>query len=255
MIEKRSWTSSMNRQSPFFYRCNQCGRCCRNQSITLSPVDVIVIARTAGLSTGEAVARYTMRRGSLLRFKDNGECVALDGVRCTIHHGRPLACRLYPLGLERDGANERFVRLEPAVGSAGIYAASGFVDGFLATQGVNEHLILNEDYRPLVKMMRDRVASVTDFETVEPREFWRRAVAEALRETNYDANRLIDAIFDADGAGCYRESVADTVKVHASALTEMVRRKTDGAPLAVAAVLLAVSLGYSPREAMDGATL
>jgi Fe-S-cluster containining protein len=244
----------MNRQSPFSYRCNQCGRCCDNQVITLSPVDVIAIARATGLSTSEAVARYTMRRGSLLRFQANGECVALDGARCTIHRGRPLACRLYPLGLERDGTRENFVLLEPAAGSAGVYGDAGAVREFLVAEGIDERLTLNEHYWPLISILRDRVASVTDFETVEPREFWRRAVAEALRETNLDPNRLVDAIFDADGIGCCRESITATVEVHASALTEIARREADGAALAVAAVLLTVSLGYSPSEAIDRGT-
>ena len=241
----------MNRQSPFSYLCNQCGGCCHNQVITLSPVDVIAIARASGLSTSEVVARFTMRRGSLLRFQANGECVALDGVLCTIHRGRPLACRLYPLGLQRDGTEERVVQLEPAAGSAGIYSDQGTVGEFLATQGIDERLILTERYWPLIAMMRDRVASVTDFEIVEPREFWRRAIADALREKDYDPNRVVDAIFDADSSGCYRESIAATVEVHTSMLTEIAQRESDGAALAVAAVLLAVSLGYSPSEAID----
>jgi Fe-S-cluster containining protein len=247
-------SSSMNRQSRFSYRCNQCGRCCRNQSITLSPVDVIAIARATGLTTSEAVVRYTMRRGSLLRFGANGACVALDWVRCTIHRGRPLACRLYPLGLERDGTNERFVRLEPAADSAGVYGDDGIVGEFLRAQDIDGRLKLNELYRPLISTLGDRAASVTDFETIEPREFWRRAVAEALRETNYDSNLLIDAIFDADRAGCYREAVAATVEVHMAALINIVRHESDGAVLAAAAVLLAVSLGYPPSEAISGVT-
>src|SRR5579864_2216542 len=163
---------SMNRQSPFSYRCNQCGRCCRTQTITLSPVDVIAIARSTGLSTSDVVARYAMRRGSLLRFGANGECVALDGIRCTIHRGRPLACRLYPLGLERDGTNERFVRLEPAADSAGVYGDDGTVGEFLRAQDIDGRLKLNELYRPLISLLRDRVAGAINFETVEPREFW-----------------------------------------------------------------------------------
>ncbi len=242
----------MQRQSPFSYNCNQCGRCCHNQVITLSPVDVIAIARAAGLRTGDAIARYTMRRGSLLRFDALGRCVALEGVRCSIHRGRPLACRLYPLGLESGGGVDRFIRLEPAVGSTGIYGDAATVGEFLAAQGVDAHLDLNECYRPLLKMMRDRVASLTDFETVEPREFWRRARAEALRETNFDSNPIIAALFDADGAGCYRESVAETVQAHLTALSAMVRLVADPMEIAVAAVLLAVSLGYSPREAIVG---
>jgi hypothetical protein len=88
---------------------------------------------------------------------------------------------------------------------------------------------------------------------VESREFWRRAIAEALREMNFDANRIIDAIFDADGVGCARDSIAETVEAHLTALTEIARRETDAATIAVAAVLLAVSLGYPPAEAMVGA--
>jgi len=244
----------MNRQSPFSYRCNQCGRCCRNQSITLSPVDVIAIARAIGLSTRAVVARYAMRRGSLLRFGANGECVALDGVQCTIHVGRPLACRLYPLGLERDGTQEHFVQLEPAADSAGIYGDDGLVGEFLRDQDIDERLRLNERYRPLISLLRDRVELVTNFDIVEPREFWRRAVAEALRETNCDPNWLIDAAFDPDGNGGYRESVAATVQAHAAALINIVGNESNGEILAAAAVLLAISLGYPPSEAISGVT-
>jgi Fe-S-cluster containining protein len=216
-------------------------------------VDVIAIARTSGISTGEAVARYTMRRGSLLRFGANGGCAALDGVRCSIHRGRPLACRLYPLGLQRDGAQERFVRLEAAAGSIGLYGDDGTIGEFLAGQDIDGHLALNERYRPLMNQLSNRVAAMMDIETVEPREFWRRSVAEALRETNFDANQIIDAIFDADGMGCARDSIAATVEAHLSALTEIARRETNASTIAAAAVLLAVSLGYSPSEAMVGA--
>jgi Fe-S-cluster containining protein len=242
----------MDRQSAFSYRCNQCGHCCYQQAITLSPVDVIAIARAGGISTGEAVARYTMRRGSLLRFDANGGCLALDGGRCSIHRGRPLACRLYPLGLERIGAGERFVRLTPAAGSTGLYGEDGTVGEFIAGQDIDERLELNEHYRPLIRVLGARVAEVVDFEAVEPREFWRRAVAEALRENNFDENRIVDAIFDADGAGCARASIAATVAAHRAALTGIAQRETDGAALAVAAVLLAVALGYSPAEAIAG---
>jgi Fe-S-cluster containining protein len=241
----------MNRQSPFSYQCNQCGRCCHNQVITLSPVDVIAIARATRLTTGAAVARFTMRRGSLLRFDINGGCVARDGLRCTIHRGRPLACRLYPLGLERDGTFERFIRLEPASGSLGIYGDTATVSEFLSGQGVDDLLLLNERYRPLIATMRDRVADMIDFDVVEPNEFWKCAVAEALRETNFDANPIIDALFDADSVGCYRDSIAATVDAHLAVLCAMALREPNPATLAVAAVMLAISLGYSPAEAIS----
>jgi uncharacterized protein len=228
----------VNRQSRFSYQCNACGRCCHDKVITLSPYDVLMIARAAGISTREAVARYTIRRGSILRFKDDGACVALDGTRCGLHTGRPLACRVYPLGIERtfDGTDERIVRLEPAPGSAGAYGVDRSVEDFLREQGVPEYLATNDLYRPLIGIFHERVKELIDFEKIEPREFWRRATREALAESGYDPNPLIDALFDA----------GDSVTMHIDALTEQAQKCDDANSLAAAAVLLAVSLGYSP---------
>ena len=242
----------MNRQSKFSYLCNQCGRCCRDKVITLSPYDVLRIARAAGISTGEAIARYTIRRGSILRFGTDGGCPALDGTRCAVHSGRPLACRLYPLGLERTGTEERFVQLEPAQGSLCVYGADGTVEAFLTAQHVAPYLQTNEQYRSLLTLFRERIAALVDFDAIEPREFWRRAVREALAESNFDPNPLIGALFDPDELGCSRESDTATVEAHIEALEDLVRRETQADILAAAAVLLAVSLGYSPADAMAG---
>jgi len=241
-------------QSKFSYVCNRCGLCCRDKVITLSPYDVIRIARAAAISTDAAVARYALRRGSLLRFLPDGRCAALTGLRCTIHPGRPLACRLYPLGLERvagaDGhTDESFVRLEPALGSLGIYGASGTAAEFLDGQQAGPYLDAVARYYPLVGNFRGRVAATVDFERVEPREFWRRAAHEALAETNYDPNRLIDALFDPDGLGCGRSSADETALAHVAALDQMAAREQDGPLVGAAAVMLAVSLGCAPYEA------
>jgi len=244
----------MQAESKFSYVCNQCGLCCRDKVITLSPYDVIRIARAAGISTGEAVARYTRRRGSLLRFLPDGRCAALDGPRCTIHPGRPLACRLYPLGLERvpaaDGAGhlDRFVTLDPAPGSLGVYGVAGTVADFLDRQATPPYLDADARYHPLVGNLRERVAATVDFDRVEPREFWRRAAREALAETNYDPNPLIDALFDPDGLGSGRPSAEETTFAHVAALGEMAALERDGAVVAAAAVMLAISLGRAPAE-------
>ena len=218
--------------------------------ITLSPYDVLEIARAANLTTSEAVSRYTIRRGSILRFRDDGACAALDGMRCGLHGGRPLACRLYPLGIERgeNGERERFVTLEPAAGSRGVYGNDSTVAEFLAEQGVERHLDAIAQYASLLPTFRERVAALVDFSRVEPREFWRRARREALAESGFDANPLIDAIFDADRAGSAFAENTDQVAAHVRLLEEMIRRETNPDTLAAAAVMLAVSLGYSPDE-------
>ena len=63
----------MNRNSQFSYVCNACGLCCHNKVITLSPYDVMRLARAADLSTREAIERFTIRRGSILKFTAAGD--------------------------------------------------------------------------------------------------------------------------------------------------------------------------------------
>jgi uncharacterized protein len=249
MARRLSADIAMDRSSPFSYECKACGRCCRDKVITLSPYDLIRIATAAGVAPSLAVQRYTIRRGSILKFEQS--CVALAGTNCTIHPGRPLACRLYPLGIERTAAGgEHFVRLEPAKGSLGVYGESASVDAFQEAQGVAEYLAMNARYRPLILLMRARIEALADFETVEPREFWRRAAREALAESNYDANSLIDAMFDPARLGCLRDSATDTVSAHLAILEQMILAETNPEAIAAAAVMLAVSLGYSPAEAI-----
>ena len=237
--------------SAFSYACNQCGRCCRDKVITLSPCDVIRIARAMRITTGEAIARYTIRRGSILRFDSDGRCAAAEGARCGIHRGRPLACRLYPLGIERATdkiADARFVRLEPATGSAGVYGEAGTIADFLAAQEVGPCLESIDAYAALLPRFGARVAQIVDYERVEPREFWRVARREALSETGYDPNPLIDAIFDADGCECGRVTLEATFDAQIAALTRMVEANRDAGCVAAAAVMLAVSLGRSPAD-------
>lgn len=238
----------MERATAFSYQCNQCGRCCHKKVITLSPFDVLRIARATSLSTGDVVRSCTIRRGSILRFLPEGRCAALDGTRCGLHRGRPLACRLYPLGLERTATGDNLIALDPAEGSLGIYGTDSTAGYFIDANGTAEYLAAVERYRELIPTFGERVLAIVDFEHVEPREFWRRAVVEALRESGFDPNPLIDAMFDPDAHGCDSDDIDETVTAHVAMLDQMVRHETDRDRLAAAAVMLAVSLGYSPAE-------
>src|SRR5271166_857613 len=245
----------LNRKSQFSYLCNACGLCCHDKVITLSPFDVLRLARAAGVSTRAAIERFTIRRGSILKFTAGGACVALEGVRCGVHRGRPLACRLYPLGIERieEAGDEKFVTIEPAKGSLGVHGIDGTVNDFVDAQGVGEYLEAIARYASLLGVFRGRIAETVNFDRVEPREFWRRAVREALAESNYNANPLIDAMFDPEGfdaGGVAGADNAEIVAAHIERLTEMIRREPSAELLAAAAVMLAVSIGFSPDEVM-----
>ncbi len=242
----------MWRASPFSYRCGCCGLCCRDKVITLAPYDLMRIAAAAGLGTAQTIARYTIRRGSVLRFDAQGACAALRGGLCGIHAGRPLPCRLYPLGMERTAEGDRFIRLEAAPGSAGVYGADGTVGDFLEQQEVSPYLDAAERYAGLIPLMRGRVGQLCDFEKTDPAEFRRVAVREALAETGYDYNRLIEALFDSDPLSGFLIDGDRSVVRHVASIAALIDAETDPAQIAAAAVLLAVSLGYSPAVVFDG---
>ncbi len=245
--EEVAFRRVMRRESGFYYRCGQCGRCCRDKVITLSPYDVTRIARAAGLGTSEVIARYTLRRGSILRFESDGACAALRGALCTLHPGRPLACRLYPLGIERSGDGERFIRLQPAEGSLGVYGDHQTAGDFLARQEVQPYLDGVACYERLLTTFRARLEQIADFERIEPRAFYRRAVREALTESGYDPNPLIDALFDADRIAGRFDDEREAIDAHVRALEAMARSESNPDRIAAASALLAVSLGHSPR--------
>jgi hypothetical protein len=143
---------------------------------------------------------------------------------------------------------EHLIALEPAEGSRGIYGTGSTAGDFIDANGTVDYLAAIERYRRLIPTFRERVSATVNFERVEPREFWRRAVVEALLESGFDQNPIIDALFDPDAHGCGANDIDATVTAHVAMLDEMARRENDCDRLAAAAVMLAVSLGYSPAE-------
>ena len=210
------------------------------------------MARVARMATSEVVAKLTIRRGSTLKFQQDGSCEALDGTTCTIHSGRPLACRLYPLGLERHHGAENYVHLEPASGSLGMYGRDGTVRDFVAAQGADRYVEMNRCYARLLNIFRHRIAQLCDFDIVEPREFWRVAIREALCESNFDFNPLIEVLFDPDSLCHFAGSETNFVEHHISEIEQRIRDQQDARIVASAGVFLAVSLGYSPSDVMVG---
>ena len=106
-------------------------------------------------------------------------------------------------------------------------ASTATVNDFVEAQGVAPYLEANARYASLLAVFRERIAATVDFDRVEPREFWRRAVREALAESNYDANPLIDAMFDADGIVGIGIDDAETIAAHIERLKEMIRARVE----------------------------
>lgn len=123
------------RGSPFSYACQGCGRCCHHKTIRVGPYEIARLAEVLGTTTTEVIDRYLAEDGATLRTVEEDACVFLDGTRCGVHAGRPLVCRLYPLGWATSSrGGEAFVELEPHPETEGVYGEDGTVGDYLETQ-------------------------------------------------------------------------------------------------------------------------
>lgn len=111
------------RDSPFAYTCRGCGRCCHQKTIRVGPYEVARLAAALGVTTGEVIRHYLAEDGATLKSTRDGACVFLEGRHCSVHGGRPLVCRTYPLGrvLSREDGDEVIVELRPHPESEGVY--------------------------------------------------------------------------------------------------------------------------------------
>lgn len=149
------------REAPFSYACAGCGRCCFDKRIVVSPYELARIADALALSTTAVIERYTTDHGTVLRQRDDGGCSLLDGKACGVHPGRPLVCRLYPLGrvVDPDGA-ESFVMLRGHPESEGELGENGTIGEFLERQGTAPYVTATARYfalfERLVEVLRKR---------------------------------------------------------------------------------------------------
>jgi Fe-S-cluster containining protein len=145
------------RTSSFGYACGACGRCCFGKTIPLNPYEVARLAEHHGLSTTEAIARFTNDCGASLKSREDGGCVFLGEQGCTVHASRPLACRLYPLGRLVTKHEETFAEVVPHPETAGVYGGPGTVADYLASQGAAPFMAASDRYLALFRRMLSTV--------------------------------------------------------------------------------------------------
>ncbi|MEZ5726595.1 MAG: YkgJ family cysteine cluster protein [Burkholderiaceae bacterium] len=199
----------------FSYACKGCGGCCRNKRIAVTPYEVWRLSRACGIDTGEFLARHVEPDAPYLRVDEAGECVFLREGRCSVHRDRPLVCRLYPLGRQRDeDGDETFWRLEPRPGSPGVYGTDTTVADYLAQQQVDELLHVVDRYQALYYHLFDLLrqlaptdvppaahASFAEDQDARPADGAPRAAAPgaAVFHEWFDVDRLVGAFCERTG--------------------------------------------------------
>ena len=121
--------------------CSRAGTCCHGKAIFLNPWELACLAREKGCSAREFRDRFTVGGGVRLRMGASPlqTCSQYAPSRgCSVYAGRPLACRLFPLGRQRQGESvtylhrgEAFPCLAgcPEVGALPRLSVAAFLEG------------------------------------------------------------------------------------------------------------------------------
>lgn len=98
-------TTRLNLNDVLPLTCTRAGTCCHGNIVLLNPWELFCLAREKKITTREFRDLYTEFGGIKLRFdgkpgwKGKQACSQYaDGFGCSVHLGRPLACRLFPIG-------------------------------------------------------------------------------------------------------------------------------------------------------------
>lgn len=166
----------MDRESSYSYECNRCNRCCHNKRIALTPYDLIRLSEVLNISTGELIREHT-DLGVFIRNREEGSaCRFLGEQGCTVHSGRPAACRVYPLGRIKDANGEQFCHVVPHPQTEGVYGNQGRVQDYLDAQGLAPYFEAMDEYHALFHEIADLFAADT----------------EVTIDSNIDEDELID---------------------------------------------------------------
>ena len=98
-------TTKLNSQSVLPLTCSRSGTCCFGKTVMLNPWELLCFSKEKKITSREFRDLYCEFGGIQLRFdgkpdkKGQPACSQyVNNVGCSVHQGRPLACRLYPLG-------------------------------------------------------------------------------------------------------------------------------------------------------------
>lgn len=88
--------------------CSRTGTCCFGKQVRMNPWELATIAQAKQISTTQFADQYCEIGGTRLKFDGStspkGEKACSQYIHnfgCSLHNGRPLVCRLYPIGRQK----------------------------------------------------------------------------------------------------------------------------------------------------------
>jgi len=109
-------TTKLNIEDKLPLTCSRTGTCCYGKIVLLNPWELICLAKEKNITPREFRDLYCEFGGIRLRFdgkigwKDQQACSQyVDDFGCSVHFGRPLSCRLYPLGRQIQSETVQYI--------------------------------------------------------------------------------------------------------------------------------------------------
>ena len=98
-------TTKLTTQDKLPLTCSRTGTCCHGKLVLLNPWELVCLAKEKTVTPREFRDLYCDLGGIRLKFdgkigwKGQKACSQyIDNFGCSVHSGRPLSCRLYPIG-------------------------------------------------------------------------------------------------------------------------------------------------------------
>ncbi|PKP20361.1 MAG: zinc/iron-chelating domain-containing protein [Bacteroidetes bacterium HGW-Bacteroidetes-21] len=109
-------TTKLNLHDKLPLTCSRTGTCCHGKLVLINPWELVCLARKKKITPSEFRDLYCEDGGIRLRFdgkagwKQQKACSQyIDNFGCSVHMGRPLACRLYPLGRQTQSEEVQYI--------------------------------------------------------------------------------------------------------------------------------------------------
>ncbi|MCF8217246.1 MAG: YkgJ family cysteine cluster protein [Chlorobium sp.] len=206
------------RNESFSFTCNRCRECCKNKKIQINPYETAQLARRLGMTTTRFIERFTVEEGAFLKFTEEGTCAFLGPDGCSVHHDRPLVCRLYPLARHvGEKGEEWFSELEPEPSCRGSYGMESTISEYLAKEDALPYMQAANIYLNLLWKLISALESQEESEQVEG------SIEEAVTPENW---MDIDAVVT---DYCLRnrlqkpQTVNENMRLHIEALEQWIK--------------------------------
>lgn len=109
-------TTKLTLQDILPLTCTRTGTCCHGNQVFLNPWELARLAHEKGIFAADFRTNYCADGGILLRFngkvdkRGKSACSQyIDNFGCSVHVGRPLACRLFPLGRQVQNGKAEYI--------------------------------------------------------------------------------------------------------------------------------------------------